>query len=133
MERNFLGRGWHFPLRVNARGGIALTSGEEDIEEAIRIILETERGERLMRPLFGSEISELIFSPMNGTTFGRLDQYVREALRLWEPRIDVIDVKIEPDHEHQGRLNVNIFYRIKESNDERNLVFPYYLIPEEEE
>lgn len=128
----FIGRGWHFPLRVNSRGSIALAAEERDVEEAIRLVLTTEKGERVMRPSFGSDIHELVFAPSNPTTFGRLEHYVQEALRLWEPRIEVLDVQVDPSRQDEGLLLVRIGYRVKATNSERNLVYPFYVIPREE-
>jgi len=129
---NFVGRGWGFPLRVNPRGGIALAGEEKDIDEAIQLILSTEKGERVMRPAFGSDIHELVFAPTNPTTVGRLEHYVQEALRLWEPRIEVLGVGVDSSRHDDGVLLVSIGYRIKATNSERNLVYPFYVIPREE-
>jgi phage baseplate assembly protein W len=128
---DFLGQGWSFPPRLSQSGGIALARQEKDIEEAIRIILRTEKGERRMRPEFGSDLHDLLFAPNNTTTFGRVEQVVREALARWEPRITVTLVMVDADPADQGRLLIDIRYRIKASNDRRNLVFPFYLIPRE--
>jgi phage baseplate assembly protein W len=129
---NFIGRGWQWPLRVNPRGSIALAPEERDIEEAIGIILSTDKGERVMRPHFGSDIHELVFGPSNATTYGRLESYVQEALRLWEPRIEVLEVNVDTSQHDDGVLLVHVGYRIRATNSERNLVYPFYLIPREE-
>lgn len=129
---SFVGRGWHFPMRVNARGSIALANEEKDVEEAIQLILTTGKGERVMRPEFGSDIHELIFGPSNATTFGRLELYVQEAIRLWEPRIELLDVSVDTAQHDEGVLLVRIGYRIRATNSERNLVYPFYIIPREE-
>ncbi len=129
---NFIGRGWSFPLRVNSRGSIALASEERDIEEAIGLVISTEKGERVMRPHFGSDVHELVFGPSNPTTFGRLEHYVQEALRLWEPRVEVLDVSVDTSAHGEGVLLVKVGYRVKATNSERNLVYPFYIIPREE-
>lgn len=131
MEGSFLGRGWSFPLRPDGRGGIALAEGETDIEQAIRIILGTSRGERPMRPDFGCRIHELVFSPINATTLGLAAHYVEEALGWWEPRIQVREVEVDPDPEDPACLLITIRYEIKATHDERSLVYPFYTTPEE--
>lgn len=131
MKKGFLGQGWSFPPRVDGRGGIAMSRGAADIEQAIRIIVGTAPGERPMRPDFGCRIHELVFSPINSTTAGLASHYVEEALGWWEPRIEVTDVEVEPDADHPARLLINVRYRIKATRDERSLVYPFYVIPEE--
>ncbi len=130
-EGDFLGQGWHFPMTVTKTGGIALARQEGDIEEAIRIILETDRGERRMRPEFGCILSELVFAPNNATTFGRVEEAVKEALARWEPRIRVTEINARADPQERNMLLIDIGYQIKASNDRRNLVYPFYLIPKE--
>lgn len=130
-NREFLGQGLAFPLQVDPRGGIALASGERDIEQAIRIILETAPGERVMRPEFGCRIHELIFAPHNATTEGLLIHYVRQALVRWEPRIEVQEVDIASDTYDRSALLVHIYYLIKDTHDERSIVYPFYLMGEE--
>jgi phage baseplate assembly protein W len=126
--KDALGMGWSFPLRIDGRGGIAVSKHEEDILDSIRIILGTAKGERRMRPNFGCDIHLLIFAPNNATTWGLAARYVEEALGWWEPRIEVTEVDPQPDPEDGGRLLINIRYRIKATNDARNLVYPFYLL-----
>ena len=130
-DREFLGQGLAVPLQINPRGGIALASGEHDIEQSIRIILETAPGERVMRPEFGCRIHELIFDPRNAATEGLMIYYVEEALGRWEPRIDVMAVDISLAHGQHATLQVEIRYRIKATHDERSIVYPFYLMDEE--
>ncbi len=128
-EKEIMGTGWSFPLRINGRGGLSLSQHENDIEESIRIILGTAKGERRMRPDFGCDIHDLIFAPNNVTTWGLAAHDVEDALGWWEPRIEVTDIDIQPDTADPGRLSITISYRVKSTNDERNLVYPFYLIP----
>ncbi len=127
-NKDILGMGWSFPLRIDGRGGITLSRHEYDIEESIRIILSTAKGERPMRPNFGCDIHNLIFAPNNATTWGLAARYVEEALGWWEPRIEVTEVDPRPDPEDTSRLLINIKYRIKATNDARNIVYPFYLL-----
>ena len=128
MEQDFVGRGWRFPLAVSSRGGIALAPQEADVDEAIRLILETAKGERRMRLEFGSRLHELAFAPNDATTAGLAASHVREALGWWEPRIQVTDVAVEPNSGDPSQLLIHIHYSIRATNDERNLVYPFYLI-----
>jgi phage baseplate assembly protein W len=132
MRRDNIGAGWSFPPRLNSRGAVALSYGERDIDEAIRIILSTAKGERPMRPEFGSDLHKLVFAPNGARTASTISYYCIEALDRWEPRIDVISVTPEASPEREGTMLVHIRYRVKATNDERNLVFPFYRIPPEE-
>ena len=129
--RDFLGTGWSFPLRINAHGGIGLSREEQDIEEAIRIILSTAKGERHMRPEFGCAIHDLVFAPNDATTAGMADRAIRDALGMWEPRIKVTDVLTDINREQSNLLLITIRYVIRATNDVRNLVYPFYLIRSE--
>lgn len=126
---DFIGRGWAFPLRTDATGGIALVSREREIEEAIRLILGTAPGERPMRPEFGCRIHDHVFANADGATAALITADVLDALRRWEPRIDVQDVVVTSAPEDQTVLFVDVRYSIRRTNDLRNLVFPFYVIP----
>lgn len=121
-----------FPLQVNSRGELALVHGETDIEQSIRIILGTAPGERVMRPEFGCRIHELIFAPHNPATEGLIKYYVEQALGWWEPRIEVDGVGVSPDPTHDSALFVEIKYHVKATHDERSIVYPFFLMGEEE-
>ena len=128
----FVGAGIAFPMRTDATGGVALVGREREIQEAIRLILGTTPGERPMRPEFGCRIAEHVFAPANAATAGRLAADVRAALDRWEPRIDLDDVVVSFDHVDDGVLYIDITYRVRGTNDPRNLVFPFYVIPPHE-
>jgi len=130
--KNFLGSGWKFPPRLDNRGRIELVHEEQDVEEAIKIILMTRKGERPMRPEFGCEIHDLVFSPNDASTSGLARRFVMEALSMWEPRIDVLEVTTAPNRNLESTLTLNVRYRLIATNSERNIVFPFYTIPEEE-
>ena len=132
VNDDFIGAGWAFPLRVDAAGGIALVTREREIEESIRLVLGTAYGERPMRPEFGCGIHDEVFSPIDAATFGRIAADVRRSLRRWEPRIDVRDVEVTRDPDEPTTLYIDIRYAVGSSNDPRNLVFPFYVIPAEE-
>lgn len=109
-----------------------MASDRSDLEQAVDIILTTRPGERVMRPKFGSRLHELRFEPNNHQTAMRAVRYVEEALAMWEPRIIVQKVSAEPDPDAANRLTIFIEYTIKATNDERSLVYPFYIIPDEE-
>ncbi len=123
---DFLGRGWGLPLGFDSGGRIVLTDAEKNIQQAIWIILSTAPGERVMRPDFGCGIHELVFAVNDASTIGRLEQEVRQALTIWEPRIDVKDVNVEVRGSGEVLL-INIQYRVRSTNNLFNMVFPFYL------
>ncbi len=132
MNPDFIGAGWAFPPTTDATGGIALVTREREVDQAIRLILGTARGERPMRPEFGCRIHDHVFGPANGATAGQIAFDVREALERWEPRIVVLEVGVSYDRIEAGTLYVDVSYEIVGSNDPRNLVFPCYVIPDQE-
>lgn len=125
-NREYLGIGWTFPIRVNATGGFSLSRYEQDVQEAIWIILSTARGERQMVPDFGCGIHDYVFAPNNVATQGNLAHAVRQALTQWEPRIDVLDVNVDGTSE-PNMLVIRVDYRIRANNSLYNLVYPFYL------
>jgi phage baseplate assembly protein W len=125
----FIGRGWAFPLRTDPTGGIALVAREREIEEAIRLVLGTSPGERPMRPEFGCRIHDYVFASADGATASAIAAEVREAIRRWEPRVDVEDVQVSFDARDAAVMYIDIKYAIRRTNDRRNLVFPFYVIP----
>ena len=128
---DFVGRGLAWPMQVDHSGSIRLTRGPEEIDSGLRLVLLTAPGERVMRPEFGCRIHELVFEPVNANTLGRMTQAVREALTRWEPRIDIDAVSVAEDQNISGLVHISIDYRIRATNDRRNLVHPFYVIPQE--
>ena len=128
---DFTGKGWGFPLRTDATGGIALVSGEREIEESMRLVLGTAYGERPMRPEFGCAIHDFVFAPADTALAGLVAYEVRASLRRWEPRIDVQDVTVEVSADNPNLVYIDVAYLVRQTNDPRNLVFPFYFIPEE--
>lgn len=132
MDRQaFLGVGWKFPIQVkvdeDGKKRIAISKHVKSIEESIRIILGTSRGERAMRPDFGADLNRLVFAPNNTATAGLAIFHVREALRKWEPRIDLLSVDAGPDEQDSNMLLIQIEYKVISTNTEHNLVYPFYL------
>ena len=129
MSDNLVGAGIAFPLRVDSRGGLALSRSNDDVDEAIRLIVGTAQGERPMRPEFGCGIHDYVFESIDSYTLGRIDYEIRVALDRWEPRIDVVDIDFDTADAEQGKLVIEITYALRSTSDVRNLVYPFYLIP----
>ncbi|MFB7056443.1 GPW/gp25 family protein [Streptomyces vinaceus] len=128
---DFVGAGLAFPLRTDAQGRIALARGRHEIEQAMHLILATYPGERPMRPHFGCRLRDFVFGDTGGRTRAELSVAVRDALLMWEPRIDVHGVEVNGDADRPSLLYIDVQYAVKATNDRRNLVFPFYVIPEE--
>ena len=133
MSSEIVGSGVAFPLQVNPRGGVALAGGEEDIDQALALILSTAPGERPMRPEFGCEVHDLIFDNIDAATVGKMDTAVRTALDRWEPRVEITDVEFDLAHAVDGQIVIDVTYRVRSTNHMRNLVYPFYVIPAEDE
>jgi phage baseplate assembly protein W len=127
-----IGSGLAFPLQVDRRGGIALAHDEQDIDQAIQLILGTAPGERPMRPEFGCGVHDFVFDSIDATTVGKMELAIRDALDRWEPRVVVETVEFNLDEVAEGRLIIDIGYRVRVTNTMRNLVYPFYVIPAEE-
>jgi hypothetical protein len=127
MSRDFLGKGWKFPVRVDGSGRIMLSQFEDDIREAIRIILLTAKGERVMRPQFGTGLHNFVFETMSATNIGTIQAAIQNALIEWEPRIELLSVSVKADQGEVGKLLINIDYEVRATNTQFNLVFPFYI------
>ncbi|HMG36492.1 MAG TPA: GPW/gp25 family protein [Blastocatellia bacterium] len=126
-KKAFLGVGWAFPTCLGKDGVISIVAFEEDIRQAIRIILGTNRDERVMRPDFGAGLNAFVFEPVSPTTMQLVKKRVQEALIDWEPRIDVLDVKVTGDSSEHNKLLIDVEYRVRATNTRTNLVYPFYL------
>ena len=127
MADDFLGRGWAFPVSLDTAGGVRTAADEQTVEESIRVILGTSKGERVMRPEFGCGIHDHVFDAVDANTLALIETSVAEALREFEPRIAVESITTSTDELSEGVLLVEIDYRIRESNTRHNLVYPFYL------
>jgi phage baseplate assembly protein W len=122
-----IGQGWKFPIRVNGRGGLSWSTGEDSIREAIWLILATPRRSRLMLPDFGCGIHDYLFAPNSAATRARIADEVTRALARWEPRVDVTLVRAMPAPEDPAVLMIEIETRLRTNNAALNLVYPFYL------
>lgn len=127
LQKDWLGRGWSYPVQIDrATGAVEVSEYEADVHQAIRIILGTARGERLMRPDFGCGIHDLVFEAMDTSTLTRVETEVREALTKYEARIEVLSVGVDPFYAAEGKLLVEIDYRLRHTNQIGNFVYPFY-------
>jgi phage baseplate assembly protein W len=126
-RREFLGTGWRFPIAPNPSGGLSWSAGERDVAEAIWLILSTAPGERVMRPRFGCAAHSLVFDNDTAATRAAVAHHVLEALTEYEPRIDVLDVRVEEPTGRQDALVVSVDYRVRANNALHNLVYPLYV------
>lgn len=141
MSKLFLGRGVGYPISLSGEGNLNSADYEESVRQSILMILGTAKGERVMRPDFGCGIYDLVFETNTSSTAGRISQAVQEALLVFEPRIDVVDVRVnsrmfsntqngeaELQLANNGNvLLINIDYRVRTTNNVFNLVYPFYL------
>jgi len=126
-RENLPGAGWSFPVRTDHKGDIVLSDGEANIEDSIRLILGTAKGERIMQPEFGCDIHDHVFESMDGTTLTLVESGAKEALIQWEPRIDINRIEASRDAETPNKLLVDITYTVRSTNAESNMVYPFYV------
>lgn len=140
MANEFIGRGWSFPILPDDTGSLGWCEGQLNVEQSLKVLLLTATGERVMRPTFGAEAPQLVFAPGSEQYLRRLEQSIREAVRDFEPRVDLLEVRAEPGATDPGttreassvgreeaRVMVWISYKVRRSSSRFNLVFPFYL------
>jgi phage baseplate assembly protein W len=123
----FIGKGWRFPIKVNARGGIDWSEGPQRISDAIWIIVKTALGERVMRPTFGAGVNDFVFQSNSAAIRTELVAALKSALVRWEPRIDLGQVQAQPVADQPSQVLVSIEYRVRTTNELFNVVYPFYL------
>ncbi len=128
MVNEILGKGWQFPAALDSNGEVAMSEDETKIEEAVRIIMGTKKGDRVMRPEYGCDLGSIIFNPINATTLNRISYLVEDGLTRFEPRIEVVSVIAEPaNDEENSTVEVHVKYRVRTTNNVFNLVYPLYI------
>jgi uncharacterized protein len=132
-DRDFLGKGFRFPVSLNLNGGVSSSAYEENIRQCLFIILGTAPGERINRPDFGCRIHDLMFAANDPMTSALAASYCEEAIYKYEPRVEAVKCRARPNADEPNRLDVVIEYEIRGKNDRRNLVFPFYLKNEDED
>lgn len=130
MSVDFLGRGWRFPILPDETGCLGYSDGDENVEQSLRVLLQTRVGERVMRGDFGTRLPELLFYPGSVQNLRALEREVENAVTRWEPRVELLDVTAEKDPVDDSHVTVSIAYRVLRSNSRRSVVFPFYLAVE---
>lgn len=124
---SFLGTGWSFPPRFDRTAGrVAMVDDELDIEESLRILFGTQRGERFFQPKYGLDMHDLLFDPMSTTMRTLLEERVKLGVLIYEPRIEPLGIKVTSPDENAGELQIELEYRVRATNSRYNLVFPFY-------
>lgn len=133
MDKDFMGKGWKFPVRVDSKTGrVQMSNGEDDIQESILIILQTAKGERMALPKFGGDIHQFVFGVTDTGTLTMIEIAVKEAIDDWEPRVGRVSVNAAVDREEPGKIVINISYEVLATNNTHNLVYPFYINGERE-
>lgn len=134
MADSIVGRGWRFPILPDRLGSLGYVEGDDCVEQSLHLLLLTALGERVMRADFGTAAPRLVFAPGSTQFLALLERTVRDAVRDWEPRVDLDDVRAEVASdgprgrpEDENRVTVSIDYRVRRTNTRQNLVFPFYL------
>lgn len=122
---DFLGRGWGFPPAFDTKG-VGMTTGVEDIEKSLEILLSTRLRERIMLPEYGCNLDVFLFESINTSLRTQIKETVKDAIYYHEPRIDPLNVTLEQPPESLGSLFIVIEYRIRATNTRYNYVFPFY-------
>lgn len=126
-SKAFLGKGWKFPVTTDSSLKMEISGYEQNIHESINIILGTRKGERVMRPDFGCGIHDLVFEPLSAVNLGLMELSVTEALRKYEPRIELLRVDFSTEQIDKGYLMISIFYQVISTNNRFNIVFPFFI------
>jgi uncharacterized protein len=127
-DGDFRGTGWRFPILPQAGGSLGYVSLDDNVAQSVELLLRTAAGERLMRPEFGTTVPSMVFEADSEQHLFQLEQALSDALRQFEPRVEVDRVEAVPDPDQQGVVRVSVVYRVLRSNTLRNLVFPFYLL-----
>src|SRR5262245_11053746 len=134
--QSFLGTGWSFPPRFMKGsadenqtlqlGQVAMTSDQADIEASLRILFGTGMGERFLKPKYGLDMHELLFDPMSTTMKTFLEERIRTAILVYEPRIHLVSLTLDTSLQNEGRIQIIMEYEIRTTNSRYNLVYPFF-------
>jgi phage baseplate assembly protein W len=124
---SFLGRGWSFPPEfVRETGTVLMTEDEADIEASLKILLGTEIGERFLNPKYGFDLHDLLFEPISTTTKTFLQDQLKIAILIYEPRINLLSLELDTSTQYEGKVSIIIDYEVRATNSRFNLVYPFY-------
>ena len=132
IQNDFTGWGFSFPMGANTYGGMNMVTGNENVERSIRLIIGTAYGERPMRPEFGCGIHDLVFEPVSVSLASRMRMAIEQSLARWETRADILGVSVTFDQDDPSLINIVVQYTLKGMYDPRNLLVPFYRIPQED-
>ena len=124
---DFVGKGWRFPIKVNARGRLDWSEGPQRVQDAVWLIIATALGERMMRPRFGAGVFEYVMQSNSPMTRTALATEIQHALAMWEPRIELEAVRVEPVAGEPSQVLASIDYHLRTTNELFNMVYPFYL------
>ena len=129
IDKAFLGIGWSFPPEFHKYAdafGVKMVEEEEDIKESLRILLSTRPGERVMQPSFGCGLRAKVFDTINESTITEIKDIIERAILFFEPRITLEDIDVATEDALEGRLNIQLNYRVRKTNTRSNIVYPFY-------
>jgi phage baseplate assembly protein W len=128
MGKEFIGKGWRFPIIPGPTGALEWSEADDNVEQSLRLLLMTRMGERVMRAGFGSRLGELVFQPGSDQNLRTIESAVVSAIARFEPRVEVIEVRAEADVDDATRVTVALAYRVRRTNTRESLVFPFYIV-----
>ncbi len=127
-DRAFLGRGWSFPPEFDkAAKGVLMLEEEKDIESSLQILLSTRLGERVMQPMYGCNLDDMVFEAMSLTMLTYMKDIIENAILYHEPRIKLEQVDIDTSNQNEGILLIVLNYMVRTTNSRFNYVYPYYI------
>lgn len=128
MGKEFIGKGWRFPIVPGPTGALAWSEADDNVEQSLRLLLMTRLGERVMRGGFGSRLGDLVFRPGSDQNLRALEREVSATILKFEPRVEVLELLAEADAVDATRITVALSYRVRRTNTRESLVFPFYLV-----
>lgn len=127
MKRPFLGRGWTFPPTFDKTlARVEMLEEEADVMSSLEILLGTMRGERIMLPLYGCGMEELVFESLDTRIKTLMIDKIESAILYHEPRVLVERVQLDDSNELEGVVLISVTYKVKTTNSRFNFVYPFY-------
>ena len=131
IDKAFLGIGWSFPPEFQKDVdvlGLKMVAEGEDIAESLRILLSTSPGERVMQPSYGCGLRTKVFGIINQSSVTEIRDIIERAVLFFEPRVELEDIEIDTDDALEGKLKINLTYRVRKTNTRSNIVYPFYFL-----
>jgi uncharacterized protein len=128
MGKEFIGKGWRFPIVPGPTGGLEWSEADDNVEHSLRVLLLTRVGERVMRGSFGSRLGEMVFRPGSEQNLRAIEREIEGVIGRSEPRVEVLGVRAEADQDDATHVTVSLSYRVRRTNTRESLVFPFYLL-----